>query len=132
MRSEDAPSAATSAHPTEVKTSTEAFISSVEARKNGKQIHVLFHYESYDCVGLFCDENYVYFASRMAEKCQAAFSIPSSKEWYYKEFKEFYGILSGGKQEISYEEFISPVFIINAILRSLESGKEEFVRSIKI
>lgn len=105
---------------------------SVTAKKNGKQIHVLFHYENYDCVGLFCDENYVYYASRMAQKSSNSFVIPTTNAWFYEEFKEFYGILSGENQTISYEAFISPVFIMNAIMRSLESGKEELVRSIEI
>lgn len=105
---------------------------SVTAKKNGKQIHVLFHYENYDCAGLFCDENYVYFASRMAQNGANSFVIPTTNAWFYEEFREFYGILSGEDQAISYEAFISPVFIMNAILRSLESGKEEPVRSIQI
>ena len=50
----------------------------------------------------------------------------------YEEFKEFYGILSGDEQAISYEEFISPVFIMNAIERSLKSGKEEPVKTMRI
>lgn len=98
---------------------------SVTARQNGRQIHVLFHYEDYDCVGLFCDKNYVYFASRMSETASTGYEIPNTKEWFYREFNEFYQLLCGGKQNISYDEFISPVFIMNAIERSLKSGCEE-------
>lgn len=98
---------------------------SVTARQNGQQIHVLFHYEDYDCVGLFCDKNYVYFASRMSETASTGYEIPNTKEWFYREFNEFYQLLCGGKQNISYDEFISPVFIMNAIERSLKSGCEE-------
>jgi len=105
---------------------------SVTAKENGKQIHVLFHYENYDCVGLFCDNNYYYYASRMAESDVQSFVIPSTEDWFYEEFKEFYGILSGEMQATTYEEFISPVFILNAIERSLLSGKEEPVRNIKL
>ena len=36
-------------------------------------------------------------------------------------------LLDGADQGISYEEFISPVFIMNAIERSLASGKEETI-----
>lgn len=100
---------------------------SVTARQNGKQIHVLFHYEAYDCVGLFCDKSFVYYASRMAEKEAKGFVIPTSADWFYGEVKEFYGLLSGKAQTESYEAFASPVFIMNAIDRSLRSGKEELV-----
>ena len=100
---------------------------SVTAKQNGKQIHVLFHYENYDCVGVFTDGIYVYYAARMAEKATTSHEIPNDSGWFYREFKEFYDLLSGEQQSITYEEFISPVFIMNAIERSLASGKEETV-----
>lgn len=107
---------------------------SVWAKPNGDQIHVLFHYEEYDCVGLFCNEKYKYFASRMSEKTSDAYMIPTSsaKDWFYREFKEFCGLLDGEPQELSYEDFIAPVFVMSAIARSLESGKEERVNSFEI
>ena len=100
---------------------------SVTAKQNGKQIHVLFHYENYDCVGVFTDGIYVYYAARMAEKSTSGYEIPFAPDWFYREFKEFYDLLGGAPQGISYEDFISPVFIMNAIERSLASGKEETV-----
>ena len=108
------------------------FPTSVTAKQNGKQINVLFRYEGYDCVGTFCDGNYLYYAARMAESSSHGFEIPSSSSWFYKEFKEFYKLLSGEEQTETYEEFVSPVFIMNAITRSLESGKEEAVGKINI
>ena len=98
---------------------------SVTARENGEQIHVLFHYESYDCVGLFCNNSYVYYAARMAKGGSNGMEIPSVKDWYYREFSEFYELLSGNVRQMDYDGFIAPVFIMNAIYRSLASGKEE-------
>ena len=100
---------------------------SVTARQNGKQIHVLFHYEEYDCVGLFCDRNYTYYASRMSETETSSYAVPATNEWFDREFAEFYEILAGGEQTATYKEFIAPVFIMNAIDRSLSSGKEEMI-----
>lgn len=100
---------------------------SVTARQNGRQIHVLFHYEEYDCVGLFCDRNYTYYACRMAESGTSSFDIPTTNEWFYKEFGEFYKLLSGGEQTTSYGDIIAPVFIMNAMEHSLQSGKEEYI-----
>ncbi|MBR7162011.1 MAG: Gfo/Idh/MocA family oxidoreductase [Clostridia bacterium] len=100
---------------------------SVTAKQNGKQIHVLFHYADYDCVGVYTDGNYLYYAARMAEKATTGFEIPSSGDWFYREFKEFYELLHGAPRGITHEEFISPVFIMNAIERSLASGKEETI-----
>jgi predicted dehydrogenase len=105
---------------------------SVTARENGEQIHVLFHYEDYDCVGLYCNKNYVYYASRMAEKTVHSAEIPSTSDWFCEEFKEFYALLGGGEQPSTYEDFIAPVFVMNAILRSMESGKEEAVNRFTV
>ena len=98
---------------------------SVIARPNGEQIHVLFRYETYDCVGLFCNNSYRYYAARMAQGASVGYEIPSTEDWFYREFDEFYGILSGKEQTVAYDAFISPVLIMNAIVRSLESGREE-------
>ena len=105
---------------------------SVTAKKNGKQVNVLFHYEDFDCVGVFFDSNYLYYVCRMAEKSTKSYEVPSSGEWFYREFKEFHELLHGAEQNITYEEFISPVFIMNAIDRSLASGKEESIRTFTL
>lgn len=105
---------------------------SVTARQNAKQIHVLFHYKDYDCVGLFCDKNNIYYVSRMAQKDAKSFLVSVTDNWFYEEFNEFYGLLSSDAQTITYQEFIAPVFIMNAIERSLKSGKEENIREIII
>ena len=100
---------------------------SVTARKNGSQIHVLFHYTDYDCVGLFCDRNYIYYASRMSERGTSSFDITATNEWFEREFCEFYKLLSGGEQTATYKDIAAPVFIMNAIDRALKSGREENV-----
>jgi predicted dehydrogenase len=100
---------------------------SVTARKNGSQIHVLFHYADYDCVGLFCDRNYIYYASRMSERGTSSFDIPATNEWFEREFCEFYKLLSGGEQTATYKDIAAPVFIMNAIDRALKSGRKENV-----
>ncbi len=105
---------------------------SVTAKQNGEQIHVLFHYEDHDCVGLFCNQKYVYYASRMSESTATSYVIPSTDEWFYREFEEFYQLLCGAPQAMTYEEFVSPVFIMNAIERSLNSGREEAVGRVGI
>jgi hypothetical protein len=99
----------------------------VEAKENCGNTHVIFHYEKYDCVGLFCSGSSVYYVSRMAQKSSEGFEVKGNNDWYYKEFKEFYGLLLGDMQTVSYKEFIAPVFIMNAIERSLQSGKEEAI-----
>lgn len=107
---------------------------SVAATKNGDSTNVVFHYDGYDAVGLFLEHNYVYYACRMSEKGAKGRELVCNDEnnWFRLEFDEFYELLVGGDQKISYEDFISPVFVMNAIERSYTSGKEEPVRSFEV
>ena len=51
---------------------------------------------------------------------------------FAREFGEFRDLLMGGEQKLSFEEFASPVFIMNAIKRSIESGTEEPVGRLQM
>ena len=108
------------------------FPNSVRATKNGDCLHVLFHYDAYDCVGLFCDNNYQYAVCRMSESATECYSIPSTDEWFAREFAEFYGLLKGNPSPLVCAEFFAPVFIMNAIDRSLQSGREEVVGGLDL
>jgi hypothetical protein len=103
---------------------------SVRADLSGKELTVLFRYEGYDVTGVFYDGSYVYYIARFTEKTARGESLEATLDnnWFLAEFREFYELLSGAEQKISYEDFISPVFIMNAIERSMTSGKEEAVR----
>lgn len=105
---------------------------SVKATETGDNMTVVFHYEDFDAVGLLCEQNYNYFACRMSESKSTAYTIPSSDDWFYCEFKEYYDILFGAKQTIEFNDFAAPVFIMNAIDRSLKSGNYEDVKTLKI
>ena len=58
--------------------------------------------------------------------------INGSNPCFRVEFAGFYGLLHGEKQRLSYEDFIAPVFVLNAIQRSLDSGKEEKVNKFEL
>lgn len=108
---------------------------SVKAILTGKQLTVNFHYEDYDITGLFTDENYsCYYAMRVSEKHikGAEFPITAQSPCFIREFDAFYNLLNGNEQVISYKDFIAPVFVMNAISRSIDSGKEEKVVNYEI
>lgn len=105
---------------------------SVVATENENTINTIFNFEDFSCCGLFANGNYLYYASLMTEKTAISHTIPDSSEWFYRELAEFHDLLSGGDQKVSAEEFAAPVFIINAIERSLKSGKEERVKRLEI
>ncbi len=108
---------------------------SVYASKSGNNVNVQFNYESFQVTGLFVDEVYTpYYAMRMAKNGAqgSTFIVNGANLCFAKEFDEFYDVLSGASQVADYKNFISPVFVMNAIHRSLESGKEEKVNEIII
>lgn len=106
---------------------------SVFAKKYDDKISVVFRYENYDISGLFVYDNYLYYAARFAEKGNVGESISlSGNSCFYNEFMEFYRLMCGEEQTLSYDDFISPVFVMNAIERAMLSGKEEKVKRFSI
>ena len=106
---------------------------SVCAFDNGGKITVIFRYESYDITGLYLDNNYSsYYAMRVSENHAkgAEFTVSGDSPCFARELEEFTSLLFGAEMPRTYEEIISPVFVMNAIERSLESGKEEAVSAI--
>ena len=107
---------------------------SVDAKVNGEVVSVKFNYGAYVVDGDFVEHNYLYYACRSAEKSVKGAYLESTDEhnWFKSEFDEFYSILHGGESPVSYEDLISSVFVMNAIERSLASGKEEKVNAFAL
>ncbi|MBQ7821491.1 MAG: Gfo/Idh/MocA family oxidoreductase [Clostridia bacterium] len=107
--------------------------SSVKAYKAADQTTVIFRYGNYDVTGVFVEHGYsCYYASRFSENRITGSQIDlANSPCFYKEFKEFHELLNGGEPKTTYKDFIAPVFVMNAILRSLESGSEEKVNEIE-
>ena len=103
---------------------------SVLATASGPQTTVLFRYDGFDAVGVYLENNYVYYAARFAEHGThgATVKLGEENDWFYQEFAEYHKLLCGGKQTVSYHDFIAPVFLLNAIKRSMDRGQEEKVR----
>lgn len=97
---------------------------SVMAYKNGKAINCTVRYCDYDVNIVFTDDVYYYYASVSTEK-----GINGSEYnfdgCFIKEFDTYYKLLSGGEMKQTYNDFVAPVFILNAIDRSLRNGCEE-------
>ncbi len=107
---------------------------SVKAYENGGAITVVFRYKDYDVTGLYVDKNNLYYAMRVAENGVHGeeLSITENNPCFKIEFSEFYGLLNGKEQRRSYEDFIAPVFVLNAIKKSLDAGEEIRVEKFEI
>lgn len=107
---------------------------SVSAKRNGEQTLVTFTYDGFCVSGFFTEHNYVYYACHFSDKTTAGGELTCTEDnnWFRCEFDEFYNLLVGEEPKISYADFISPVFVMNAIERSLAGGKEETVNYINV
>ena len=93
---------------------------------------VLF-YDDYDVTGVYTDENYsCYYAMRISEKHVDGREFPITADCYKTELDEFCSLLYGGEQKISYRDFIAPVFVMNAINRSLTQNREVKVKKYEL
>jgi predicted dehydrogenase len=104
---------------------------SVKAVVTDHQKTVVFKYEDYDVVGIFYDKIYKYFAARFTEEGTHG-DVVELGDAFVREFDVFNSLLDGKEQEMSYEDFIAPVFIMNAINESLASGEEVKVERCEI
>ena len=106
---------------------------SVSSEKKEDKITVTFRYDDYDINGIFVFNNYLYYVARFAEKSNSGKTLNlRESKCFYNEFAEFHRILNGGEQSVSYEDFVAPVFVMNAIDRAMQSGKEEKVERFSI
>ncbi len=102
---------------------------SVMATRNGDTVSVIINYDGMSVTGTFVDETYKYY-------CVANFEhITEAGECIFdgvfeKEFEEYFSVLKGAPQSCSYKQFFAPVYIMNAIQRSIYSGKLEKVNSM--
>ena len=104
---------------------------SVKADNVNGNVTVVFKYEGFNITGLYVSESSLYYVSRHTLSSVKG-SVADVNPCFKKEFDEFYGMLTGKEQERDYAELIAPVFVINAINRSMESGAEEAVKRYEI
>lgn len=108
------------------------FPKSVKAYSVEDQKTVIFRYEKYDIVGIFTEHSFKYFAARFSEAGSEGGVVAGARVWFQREFAEFDELMNGAEQPLTYDEFISSVFIIDAIAKSLETGEEITIREYKV
>ena len=108
--------------------------SSVTAHLNGKNVCASVRYPDYEISLLMTDGVYVYSAIAATKNGNAGgeFPVKSSSPCFSIEFDSFVSLLRGDKMKTTYRDFIAPVFVMNALDRSLVSGREECVNSFEL
>ncbi len=109
------------------------FPESVFVKNNNSNLTVTINHRDFSTIGLFVTDNYNYSVGRIAldDETYYKFPITGDSECFKTEFDEYYKVLKGGEMEYTLEELFAPVFVLNAIDRSIKSEKEEKVNSFK-
>lgn len=90
---------------------------SLTARRDGMRVSILFHYEGYEVSGLYHETN-SYHADVITKAESLALNIPADKSAYGTELEKLVRLMDGAEPEMTYEELIEPVFIMDAIIKS--------------
>lgn len=107
-------------------------IDEVCANRQGDLFTYLARYDGYDVTGSYVKGISYYYAAVGGEKELQARTLNFTPASFEHEMNDMLDLLHGKEMKKSYESFITPVFVINAILRSLESGKWEKINPIII
>ncbi len=105
---------------------------SVQASRVGDTTTVVVHYPDYSMTILYAEKSHTYYGVVVGGSDTYGGKVTVDGQCFEKEFAEFYTLLTGGEAKQTYDEFIVPVFIMNAIERSLASGKEETIYNIGV
>jgi hypothetical protein len=103
---------------------------SVSATKNGDQTIVKFNYGTHSCTGIYCENDSRFFAEVYTPQGNFSQTIADCglEALLFSELAEFQSLLNGAAAKQSYSDLFSPVFIMNAIMRALQSKNEEYIR----
>ncbi len=97
-------------------------VESVFARRNSPDnVHFIANYRDFSVTATYGPMGY-YIVDAYFDKGAEHQQISFKREDWHTELGEFYHLLTGGEMEISYDEFINPVFILNAIEQSFITG----------
>lgn len=99
------------------------------SKNEGNQVTVVCRYDDFDVTAHFGTRTYtinVYTKGGIIHK-----TVDSGTDGFQREFEDFARVVRYKKMELTYDKLLRPVFVLNAINRSLESGKEENVHTFE-
>ena len=107
-------------------------VKTVSARRTSNAVLFTANYENYSVQGAFQEKTGYYNVSVYGSDNAESRCFTVVGDDFRVEMDDMLNILNGGKMRKSYEQLAAPVFIMNTVLRAVESGKEEKVPEYKI
>lgn len=104
----------------------------VSAVRQGRDVGVVANYRDYPITGSYVSAGGHFAATVYAEN--GIFTEPCELHSYAfeRQLDDMHDLLAGGDMKESYDDFIRPVFILEALEKSLRSGKIEPVRILPV
>ncbi len=102
---------------------------SVKAFNNNGKINCTVRYDDYDVNLLFLDGVNTYAATAYCGEKIFGGTYPLDG-LFEREFAGFNKVLTSKKSQKNYKDFVAPVFVANAIYRSMQTGNEEKVNRL--
>lgn len=109
-----------------------ADVKAVSAHQYEDSLTFVAHYEKFNVVGTYLSKTSYYTVSLYGSKGARSENLTFTPDSFRHEMNDMLDLLCGKEMKKSYSEFIQPVFVMNAVLRSIESGKREEVGSALI
>ncbi len=100
---------------------------SVDAKRIGDSVNADFNYKDFTVNILFSEHGSAYFASVAGERRTPCGELDIGESVFEEEFRKFHALLLGGESYSALDDFFAPVYIINALDKSLDNGREEKV-----
>ena len=102
-------------------------INAVTANKYDGYLTFTAHYEAFDVMATYIEKLPYYTVSLYGSKASMLRNLTFTSESFRHEMNDMLDLLNGMPMKKSYESFVLPVFVMNSIVRSVESGKREKV-----
>ena len=106
-------------------------VEEVSAIRCDKELGIVAKYPTFPVTGSYTSEGWYYFINVYGGKGKLSGEGQFGPAFEI-EFNDMCDLLHGGEMKETYDEFIRPVFILNAINRAMESGKTEKVNVVPV
>ena len=105
-------------------------IKRILAHKKDSTVTFTADYGDYSVLATYMEKNHYYTVSVYGSKSSISKNLTFTPDSFRHEMDDMLDLLHGNEMKKSYEEFIAPVFVINTIIRSMNSGAWESVPEI--
>ena len=104
----------------------------VQSEQQAGSLNVTLAYDKFSVQGAYIASGSNFYAAVYGKQGVCHKELIFNSDSFRSEMDDMLELLQGNSMKKSYESFILPVFVLNAVQRSLETGKWEEIPEIRI